>query len=112
MDMFIVQNGTVEILTEIDGQELVIERLHRGSVINHRSFLFNDVIDSSARCETPASILYMNQRRLQEIRNKSQALDQECSLIEHEMLERDDNAIAIDYIIVDEKSERRHSAVK
>ena len=41
--MFIIQNGIVEILTQMDkGVDFVIERLFRGAVINHRSFLLND----------------------------------------------------------------------
>ena len=40
--MFIIQSGLVEIITEVDGVEFVIERLARGSVINHNSFLLHD----------------------------------------------------------------------
>ena len=82
--MFIVQNGVVEVTTEIDGIEFVIERLYRGSVINHRSFLLADNIDSGAKCATPVTLLYLTFDVLtrkyhcfdfKDIRNKSRVLD-------------------------------------
>jgi len=49
--MQIIQNGMVEIYTTMDnGVTFVIERLYRGSVINHRSFITEDKIDVNARC--------------------------------------------------------------
>ena len=49
--MQIIQNGMVEVYTTMDnGVEFVIERLYRGSVINHRSFITEDKIDVNARC--------------------------------------------------------------
>mmetsp|Transcript_13817 Transcript_13817/g.9968 ORF Transcript_13817/g.9968 Transcript_13817/m.9968 type:complete len:217 (+) Transcript_13817:832-1482(+) len=51
--MFIVQNGMVEIFTIMDNTvNFTLERLYRGSVINHRSFLLEDKIDLGARCAT------------------------------------------------------------
>mmetsp|Transcript_10584 Transcript_10584/g.9334 ORF Transcript_10584/g.9334 Transcript_10584/m.9334 type:complete len:84 (+) Transcript_10584:489-740(+) len=48
--MYIVNSGMVEIYILIDNKvEFIIDRLYRGSVINHQSFLFNDVIDTYAR---------------------------------------------------------------
>lgn len=41
----------VEIHTKMDnGVEFVIERLYRGSIINHRAFIIEDEIDVNARC--------------------------------------------------------------
>jgi CRP-like cAMP-binding protein len=38
--MYIIQNGMIEIYTVMDnGVIFILERLYRGSVINHRSFL-------------------------------------------------------------------------
>ena len=49
--MQIIQNGVVEIYTTMDnGVEFVIERLFRGSVMNHHSFITEDKIDVNARC--------------------------------------------------------------
>lgn len=59
-EMFIIQNGMVEIYTTMEnGVDFVIERLYRGSVMNHRSFLLLDRIDVAARCATPVSLYYI-----------------------------------------------------
>ena len=97
--MFVLQNGIVEILTQMDkGVDFVIERLFRGAVINHRSFLLNDQIDVSARCVTPVSLFYLDVDDLQHVREKDPMLNQEIQRIEDEMINKE-NAIALDYII-------------
>ena len=57
--MFLIKNGLVEILVSIDGHDLVIERLFRGSIINHRSFLMADIADVSGRCGTAVTLFYL-----------------------------------------------------
>ena len=39
-----------------NGLDFAIERLYRGSVINHKSFLLRDKIDINAKCGTPVCI--------------------------------------------------------
>ena len=48
--LFLVKSGIIEILVKVEGYELAIERLFRGSIINHNAFLIGDVCDISARC--------------------------------------------------------------
>ena len=87
--MFILQNGIVEILTSMDkGVDFVIERLFRGAVINHRSFLLNDQIDVSARCVTPVSLFYLDVDDLQAVREKDPNLDREIQRIEDDVRRR------------------------
>jgi len=48
--MYIIDSGIVEIYILMDkNEEFVVNRLHKGSIINHRAFLFNDIIDTYAR---------------------------------------------------------------
>ena len=55
--MYVIQNGMVEIYTTMDnGVDFIIERLYRGALINHRSFLLRDKIDVCARCATSVSL--------------------------------------------------------
>ena len=56
--MYVVQSGLVEIVHTMDKgkQEFVIEKLYRGSILNHNSFLMNDGIDTDAKCRTSVSI--------------------------------------------------------
>ena len=74
--LYIIQNGMVEIYTTMDnGIDLVLERLYRGSVMNHQSFLLEDQIDVYARCATPVSVYYITLEKFNEIRSKDDDLD-------------------------------------
>lgn len=58
--MQIIQNGMVEIHTKMDnGVEFVIERLYRGSVLNHRTFITEDKIDVNGSCRMPVTLFYI-----------------------------------------------------
>lgn len=60
-EMYLIQSGDVEIVHKMDGgEEFLIERLGRGSIINHNSFLMNDGIDTDAICRTTVSVFYIN----------------------------------------------------
>jgi CRP-like cAMP-binding protein len=54
--MFIIQTGMVDIMHSVEGEPFAIERLYRGSIINHHAFLLNDEIDTDARCIATTSI--------------------------------------------------------
>ena len=61
--MYVIQSGLVEVVHNMDvksKKEFVIERLYRGSVINHNSFLMNDGIDTDAKCKTIVSVFYIH----------------------------------------------------
>lgn len=97
--MYIIDSGIVEIYIVMDnGIEFVIDRLYKGSVINHKAFLFNDVIDTYARCASLVSMYYIKIDDLSNIRDKDYVVDSQISKIEESMINRD-NAVAIDYII-------------
>ena len=36
--LFVLQRGIIEVYTENEGKEFVLERLYRGSIINYRTF--------------------------------------------------------------------------
>ena len=41
-------------------RDFVIESLHRGSVVNHNSFLMNDDMDTDAKVVTNASVYFLS----------------------------------------------------
>ena len=57
--IFIVKNGIVEVTVRIEKTEVAIERLYRGSVINHNAFLIGDVCHVSARCIETLTLFYV-----------------------------------------------------
>ena len=97
--MYIVDSGIVEIFIYMENkEEFMIDRLYKGSVINHRAFLFNDVIDTYARCSTMVSLFFIKIDDLSNIRDRDPFVDSQINIIEENMIYRD-NAVAIDYII-------------
>ena len=61
--MFLIQDGIVEIASKYDrrreDQNFIIERLGRGAIINHRSFLIQDDADTDFLCRTTVSVFYL-----------------------------------------------------
>lgn len=89
----------VEIYTTMDnGVEFVIERLYRGSVINHRSFITEDKIDVNARCQMPVTLFYIMWSKMSQIKDECPVLSKKIDNIEIQLLNKD-NPIALDYII-------------
>lgn len=80
--MFIIQSGVVQITHYVEGEPFIIERLYRGSIINHRSFLLNDDNDTDGICATLVSAFALDYNDLQMIRNKVGDLDTEIKKIE------------------------------
>jgi len=81
--MQVIQNGMVEIYTTMDnGVEFVIERLYRGSVINHRSFITEDKIDVNARCQMPVTLFYILWDKMNEIKEGCPILKKKVEEIE------------------------------
>jgi hypothetical protein len=48
--MYIVKNGSAEIFIKVDDEYLCIERLYRGSILNHNAFLMADKSDVKITC--------------------------------------------------------------
>ena len=62
-EMYLIQSGRVEITHFMKGtrdEEFLIERLERGSIVNHNSFLLNDGMDTNAYCRTSVSVFCLS----------------------------------------------------
>lgn len=60
MTMFFIESGCVELYTLLDGEEFILERLYRGSVLNHNAFLLADTIDISCRAKISSRLIYLD----------------------------------------------------
>lgn len=79
-EMYVVQSGSIEVSILMDEKdpvkrEFVIESLHRGSIINHNSFLMNDDMDTDAKVVTNASVYFLSIDILKNLRQKYIELD-------------------------------------
>ena len=55
--MLFIASGIVEVYTLFEGNEFLIEKLHKGTIINYRTFLMEDRMFVNMRCKTNCTIL-------------------------------------------------------
>ena len=65
-----MERGQIEVYTEFEGNEFVIERLGPGAVINQKAFFVGDKMQVSMRTGINSSIFELHKDTLDEIRSK------------------------------------------
>ena len=83
--MFIIQDGIVEVACKYAPkieEQFVIERLGRGSIINHRSFMLEDDADTDFRCLTSVSCFELSAEKLQIIKDRKEDMRAAYSQVE------------------------------
>lgn len=96
--VFIVKSGIVEVQVTIEGHPLSIERLFRGSIINHNAFLIGDYCDVSGHCVDTLTIFFLPYPVMDKIRMRHPDLSVEIDKVR----EKSNNAgipFIVDYII-------------
>lgn len=63
-----VERGQIEVLTEFEGNEFVIERLGPGTVINQKAFWVDDIMSVNMRCGMYTSLFELERKSLDEVR--------------------------------------------
>lgn len=81
--LYAIQSGYVEVTYTVENEPFVIEKLHRGSIINHRSFLLADDNDTDGKCGSTVSVFYLEYEDLDTIRQRNAELDLEIKKIEN-----------------------------
>lgn len=105
--MYIIQSGQLWIQQEMDkstGGTFVIDKLYRGSIINHNSFLMNDDMDTDAYCKTNLHTYFIHIDQINALRSKYIEFDEALDKVERELVDENKREPAIDYIIEDEAS--------
>ena len=80
-----------------DDQYFVIERLGRGALINHRSFMVEDEADTDFVCRTTVSCFVLHYTKFADLMHKRQDLRQAKNDVETELL-KSHMPLALDYI--------------
>lgn len=78
--IYIVANGCLELYTEFEGNEFVIERLYKGTIINQRSFLMEDIIYVNIRAIQNSRLLQLNSEMIEEMRSNFSDFDKAISM--------------------------------
>ena len=90
-------SGTVEYVTEVDGNEFVMKNLEAGSVINQRNFVVDDVMYINIRCKTNVKVLILETEAINEVRSMFPDLARILN-IRWSALNRHINKYPLDYI--------------
>ena len=67
--LFIVEHGCMEIFTEFDGNEFIIDRLPAGSVLNHHVVFTEDSMVVNIRAVCPTYILTLHENDFEELQS-------------------------------------------
>lgn len=104
-EMFVIQSGEVEIVhyLEYEGvkEKFIIEKLFRGSVLNHNSFLMKDGIDTDAICKTSVSVFSIHIDTIMKMRQRHYDLNKALEKKEMQLVNPKAREPALDYIIKD-----------
>lgn len=109
-EMYIIQSGQVDIVAKMtNGKEFIVEKLYRGSIINHNSFLMDDAIDTNTVCRTAVSLYTIDIATIEKLRAKY--VKCEKVLHEHEMKLVNPRAVepALDYILKDSINQKYYN---
>ena len=81
-----VESGMIEVYTELEGHEFIIERLYSGSVINYRSFFMEDIIHVNFRCKETCQILELDQKCFQNLMSEYRDFNRRIMLFQNKLL--------------------------
>ena len=96
--LFIVSHGALEIYSEFEGNEFLIETLNEGSVLNYRVLFTDEQMYVNVRCKCGTHLLELSLDKLKEIRAGDKNFDKKLMLFENQLL-RKSFKIPLDYMM-------------
>lgn len=105
-DLFVVTYGHMQFVTEVDGNNFVIENLYQGSVFNHHLIFTEDfmMVDVKADCHTYVAIL--SETKFNDITAKFPAFEKKVGFFKNRLF-RSSNIIPLNYQLYSSKKEKR-----
>lgn len=100
-----MQKGTLEVFTEMEGHEFVIERLGPKSVINPNNIFVEDFMYCNIRCSTPCRLLELNEKKFWDKAADHHRFEKKLKKFSNKMLQRGDK-VPLDYILWTGKNQR------
>jgi len=82
---------------DVKQMPFIIERLERGSIINQRSFMVEDEIDTDYLCRDKVSVFVLSTHLVSQVMLRRSDLSKVFATVESEVLLMQ-NEIAVDYI--------------
>ena len=63
----IISDGILEVLTTFESNDFIMDKLGRGTVLNHRNFFKKETIEVTYRCANDCTIYSLDAESLEEI---------------------------------------------
>jgi CRP-like cAMP-binding protein len=92
-----VQYGEVDVYTEFEANEFMIERLHAGSCINKAQFLIGDILHVNYKCRKNCKILQLSQKAFMGIIQRHEIVKIGIQVLQNRLL--NDFKRPLDYIV-------------
>lgn len=93
-----MQSGMIEVYTEFEGKEFVIERLFKGSIVNYRTFFMQESGSVSLRFAAPSVLKVLSKDRMNQIASKHPELGNIFSRYKLRII-KDGKIIPLDYVM-------------
>lgn len=97
--LLFVDHGILEVYTEFEGNEFIIDNLHPGSCINSRAFLMEDTMSVNIRVKETCRIMEMPKEIFQDILKTHDEFGKKVMVIQNKLLMKS-NKYPCDYITV------------
>ena len=94
-----IEYGIIALFTTFEGNEFEVERLNRGSVINHNAFFMQDQMYVDVKALTEVKILELTITKMNEIRQKHADSSFDLKILTHSSnILKQDKKFPLDYI--------------
>ena len=89
----------LEIYTQFEGNEFMIEKLHAGSAVNHRAYFMQDPMAVNARCTQQTRLLELPNSKIKEIQEKHSNTPWSNNILFYQnRIRKQDKKFPVDYI--------------
>lgn len=96
--MYIIEYGELEVFTECEGNEFIIERLPTGSVLNWRSIFTADNMVVNIRASKPSYLISFHEDLFQNLHKVDAKAQKNMQFYENELLKAG-KTYPLDYIV-------------
>jgi len=97
-ELYFLQSGIIEVYTEFESKEFVIERLFRGSIINYRTFFMEENGIVNLRFAAPSVLKALHKDRMEEICKKYPKMGKTFNQYKLKII-KEQKAVPLDYVM-------------
>lgn len=98
--LIFIEDGILEVYITLEGHEFILEKLHRGSVINFRAFFMQDTMYVNIRCQKYTKLLVLDQAKMNEIQNKYEGISFSNKILSYQnKILKKEQKFPLDYIM-------------